>query len=94
MKKETGETRKTRAAEINRRLKKTYLKANIALRFKNPWELLVAVILSAQCTDKVVNRVTEKLYKKYRTTFASGKKTEVMVRKAGCHDVAAKKERI
>ena len=37
------------------------------LDFGNEWELLVAVILSAQCTDKMVNQVTAKLFKKYRT---------------------------
>lgn len=38
-----------------------------ALNYSTPFELLVAVILSAQCTDKKVNEVTEKLFKKYRT---------------------------
>ena len=49
------------------RLKKTYPAARIALTYSNPWELLVAVILSAQCTDKKVNEVTAALFKKYRT---------------------------
>jgi endonuclease-3 len=48
-------------------LKNNYPKAKIILKYGNPWELLVAVILSAQCTDKTVNRVTEKLFSKYRT---------------------------
>lgn len=48
-------------------LKKTYPKAKIALKFKNPLELLVATVLSAQCTDKRVNIVTEELFKKYKT---------------------------
>lgn len=47
-------------------LKSTYPKATIALHFSNPLELLIAVILSAQCTDKMVNIVTEKLFKKYK----------------------------
>lgn len=38
-----------------------------ALNYKKPWELLVAVILSAQCTDKKVNEVTKALFKKYKT---------------------------
>jgi len=46
-------------------LKKTYPKAAIALRFVNPLELLIATILSAQCTDKRVNMVTKELFKKY-----------------------------
>lgn len=47
-------------------LKKTYPKAKIALDFYNPLELLVATILSAQCTDKRVNIVTVSLFKKYK----------------------------
>lgn len=46
-------------------LKKLFPHAKIMLRYSSPWELLVAVILSAQCTDKMVNKVTEKLFKKY-----------------------------
>lgn len=46
-------------------LKKQYPDAKIVLRYGNPWELLVAVILSAQCTDAVVNKVTGKLFTKY-----------------------------
>lgn len=46
-------------------LKKTYPHAAIALRFVNPLELLIATILSAQCTDKRVNMVTKDLFKKY-----------------------------
>lgn len=37
------------------------------LRYSSPWELLVAVMLSAQCTDRMVNIVTKKLFKKYKT---------------------------
>jgi endonuclease-3 len=48
-------------------LKKEYPKAAIALRHADPLELLVATILSAQCTDVMVNRVTEGLFKKYKT---------------------------
>ena len=46
-------------------LKKTYPEAKTALQFKNPLELLIATILSAQCTDVKVNQVTEGLFKKY-----------------------------
>lgn len=59
--------RKERAKEIVARLKKLFPRATIALNYRTNWELLVAVILSAQCTDKKVNEVTEKLFKKYRT---------------------------
>ena len=44
-----------------------YPDAKPALRFSSPYELLVAVILSAQCTDERVNKVTEKLFAKYNT---------------------------
>jgi len=50
-----------------RELKKLFPNASIALKYKNNWELLVAVILSAQCTDKRVNIVTKELFKKYKT---------------------------
>jgi endonuclease III len=56
-----------RASEIIKRLKIAYPDAKIALRHSNPLELLVATILSAQCTDARVNLVTRKLFKKYRT---------------------------
>lgn len=52
---------------MNRILTGLYPDAKIALNFKNEWECLVAVQLSAQCTDKRVNEVTAKLFKKYKT---------------------------
>lgn len=59
--------RKERARRVVALLKRLYPRAKIALRYRNNWELLVAVMLSAQCTDKKVNEVTENLFKKYRT---------------------------
>ena len=59
-------TRKTRILALNRALEKLFPKAEIELNFSNPLELLVAVQLSAQCTDKMVNKITQKLFKKYR----------------------------
>lgn len=56
-----------RGRRILRVLKKLFPNAKIVLRYRNNWELLVAVELSAQCTDKKVNEVTEKLFKKYQT---------------------------
>jgi endonuclease III len=56
-----------RAPEIVRLLSKAYPDAHVALRFSNPLEMLVATILSAQCTDERVNQVTETLFRKYRT---------------------------
>jgi endonuclease-3 len=58
---------RARAREIIARLRTQYPGAKIALNYSNEWELLVAVILSAQCTDKKVNEVTANLFKKYRT---------------------------
>ena len=53
--------------EIIRRLKKEYPDAKTALNFRDPFQLLVATVLSAQTTDVLVNKVTENLFKKYRT---------------------------
>lgn len=53
--------------EVIKLLKKTYPNPKIALVHKNPLELLVATILSAQCTDERVNIVTKDLFKKYKT---------------------------
>jgi endonuclease-3 len=55
-----------RAPVIIRRLKEAYTDAKVALNFSNPLEMLVATILSAQCTDERVNQVTESLFAKYR----------------------------
>ncbi|KKU14644.1 endonuclease III [Candidatus Wolfebacteria bacterium RIFCSPLOWO2_01_FULL_45_19] len=75
-------------------LKKLFPKAKIALKYKNNWELLVAVILSAQCTDKKVNEVTEKLFKKYKTlddyVKADRKEFEKDVRSTGFYRNKAK----
>ncbi len=54
-----------RAPVILGRLAAAYPDATIALRFGNPWELLVATILSAQCTDKKVNEVTARFFPRY-----------------------------
>lgn len=69
----------TRTLEIIRRLKRKYSDARIALLFGSPFQLLVAVILSAQCTDKRVNLVTQELFKKYRTPkdFAASRLEEL-----------------
>lgn len=54
-----------RALEILARLERTYPGADCALHWKNPFQLLVATILSAQCTDEQVNKVTPELFKRY-----------------------------
>jgi endonuclease III len=61
---------KKRAQKIFKTLKKLFPHPKIALTFSNSWELLVAVQLSAQCTDKKVNEVTPALFKKYPTLDA------------------------
>jgi endonuclease-3 len=58
-------TQEHQARDIDSRLKKLYPHPKTALYFSNPLELLVATILSAQCTDKRVNQVTKTLFKKY-----------------------------
>ena len=58
--------RKKRILKLNNVLKRLFPDAKIALKYKTNWELLVAVVLSAQSTDKQVNKVTEKLFKKYK----------------------------
>ncbi len=59
--------RRERVAEILKRLDGMYPNATCALYHSSPWELLVATILSAQCTDKRVNEVTPGLFAKYPT---------------------------
>lgn len=59
---------KSRATKIVARLERAYPEAQCALDHHNPLELLVATILSAQCTDARVNIVTKDLFKKYRGT--------------------------
>jgi endonuclease-3 len=58
--------RKERIQKLDKALKKLYPTAAIELNFSIPWELMVAVQLSAQSTDKGVNKITEKLFKKYK----------------------------
>jgi len=59
--------KKAHVLNILRLLEKEHPDAKIALDYTNPLELLIATILSAQCTDKRVNIVTKKLFKKYKT---------------------------
>ncbi|MDO8523628.1 MAG: endonuclease III [bacterium] len=61
--------RAKRARKIVALLKKAYPTPKSELTYTTPFQFVVAVILSAQCTDKVVNRVTEKLFRKYKTAF-------------------------
>lgn len=61
------ESSRERVLKIINLLEEEYPEAKIALEFKNPLELLIATILSAQCTDKRVNIVTKDLFRKYKT---------------------------
>lgn len=65
--------------KIIEELEKYYYDARPGLNFSNPFELLVATILSAQCTDKQVNKVTPNLFKKYRDAhgFANADEKEL-----------------
>ena len=60
-------TNKEKLSEILKRLKKEYPHPQTALHFSDPFQLLAATILSAQATDVLVNKVTENLFKKYKT---------------------------
>lgn len=57
---------KSRAKEVQKAMDKLFPDATTALVWHNPFELLTATILSAQCTDVLVNKVTAKLFKKYK----------------------------
>jgi endonuclease III len=65
--KETSSQTRTRTARVIERLKAAYPDARCSLIYTNPLELLVATVLSAQCTDARVNIVTKSLFKKYQT---------------------------
>src|SRR6266545_4953289 len=67
MPRESIKARLARAKRITAGLQRTYPDAHCELNYSNPLELLVATILSAQCTDKRVNVVTAELFKKYRS---------------------------
>ena len=67
MSRETVAAKIARTQKILSALKRVYPDAHCELSFSNPLQLLVATILSAQCTDKRVNLVTAELFKKYRT---------------------------
>jgi endonuclease-3 len=66
----TKDSDRKRVKEIIKILSKEIPDSAIALKFSNPFELLIATILSAQCTDVKVNQVTQDLFKKFRTAGA------------------------
>ncbi|PYM21720.1 MAG: endonuclease III [Candidatus Rokuibacteriota bacterium] len=87
MPRETSDARRARARKILDALQRAYPDAKIALDFQTPLQLLVATILSAQCTDERVNMVTPGLFKTYPTAQALAKakpaKLEQEIRSTG-----------
>jgi endonuclease-3 len=84
---EGAEEKKARAKDVVKRLRKLYPGAQTSLTYRNPFELLVATILSAQCTDERVNQVTPALFQRYPTAddMAGAKPEELedMIRSTG-----------
>src|SRR5437773_5173669 len=80
-------TTRERVAQLLKAWPKVYPSAHCELDFRNPLQLLVATILSAQCTDKRVNMVTPALFKRYGTPAAMSKanpeELEEMIKSTG-----------
>ncbi|WP_114578038.1 endonuclease III [Saliphagus sp. LR7] len=70
------EPREAQVEEVTDRLRETYPDSTISLRYSNRLELLIAVVLSAQCTDERVNEVTEELFETYSTPAEYANATE------------------
>jgi endonuclease-3 len=91
---ETLTARRQRATTIAQRLAELYPDANCSLRFSNPFQLLIATILSAQCTDKRVNLVTPGLFQKWptpaRLAAASLEQIEQVIKTTGFFRAKAK----
>jgi len=87
MARETQAERKKRALRIHRRLARAYPDADCALHYENPFQLLIATILSAQCTDKMVNAVTPALFARYPDARAMSQadpaEVEALIRPTG-----------
>jgi endonuclease-3 len=85
---------KDRIKDIIKILKRTYPKSHTALKHNNPFQLLVSTILSAQCTDERVNKLTPSLFKKYKKVvdFAKAEqpKLEEAIRSTGFYKNKAK----
>lgn len=91
---EAASARRERAQRIAERLAASYPDATCELEFRSPWELLVATILSAQCTDKMVNQVTPALFEEFPDPLslarAPRRRIEQMIRKTGFYSQKAK----
>ena len=87
-------TREAKAKEIIKRLSKLYPHPTSALKHDNPLQLLIATILSAQTTDKLVNTLTPDLFKKYKTVQncanAPASDIDEMIKKVNFHNNKAK----
>lgn len=94
IKKESWPKKQKRARSVLARLERAYPKARIVLKYGNPMQLLAAVIMSAQATDKKVNEVTATLFKKYKTVSdfadADQKMLEKEIRQTGFYRQKAK----
>lgn len=79
MPRETAPAKARRVAALIEALRRTYPDAHCELNYSNPLELLVATILSAQCTDQRVNQVTADLFRRYRTAadYANAPRAEL-----------------
>jgi endonuclease-3 len=82
MRKEPVEEKKQRARALAARLVKAYSELRVPLVHRNNFELLVAVILSAQCTDEMVNRVTPELFRRYPTPDAMARAPLAQIEKS------------
>lgn len=87
-------TKEEKVKEVIKRLRKVYPNPKTALNFTTPLELLVATVLSAQATDKLVNLITPELFKKYKTAKdfadASVEDIDTMIKKVNFHFNKAK----
>lgn len=94
MKRETEEEKENRVQAIAARLAKAYPEVRVPLYHRNPYELLVATILSAQCTDEMVNKMTPELFRRYtapeRLAKAPTQKIEKLIRSLGLFRAKAK----
>ncbi len=94
MPRESQADRKKRALRIHRKLERAYPDADCALEYETPFQLLIATILSAQCTDKMVNLVTKDLFAHYPDphSMAEAKLShlEELVRRTGFYRQKAK----
>jgi len=98
MPRESLQSKRDRMSAVIQGLKKTYPDAHCELNYRNPLQLLIATILSAQCTDKQVNIVTGTLFKKYRKASdyadASQEALESDIRRIGLFRSKAKNIRL